>query len=102
LNPDDSANKHISPELNTHGDFVKDVAFSVKDVRGLYKKAIERGAVSVKEPTELKDDKGTVIIATIRTYGDTNHTFVQRDGWTGAFLPGFRATDDTDPLTFIT
>jgi len=102
LNPEDKANKAFSPQLNTHGDFVKDVAFQVKDARALYKKAMERGAVSVQEPTELKDDKGTVIIATIRTYGDTNHTFVQRDGWTGPFLPGFKASDDTDPLSFIT
>ena len=28
-------------------------------------------------------------VATIRTYGETLHTFVQRDGYDGPFLPGF-------------
>jgi hypothetical protein len=30
-------------------------------------KAIERGAKSIKEPYELSDDNGTVILATIQT-----------------------------------
>ena len=37
----------------------------------------------------MKDENGVVIIASVRTYGDTIHTFVQRDGYTGYFLPGF-------------
>jgi len=30
-------------------------------------------------------------MASVKTYGDTIHTFVQRVDFTGAFLPGFRA-----------
>ena len=41
------------------------------------------------------DEHGTVRTASIRTYGETLHTFVQRDGYAGAFLPGFRPVDDT-------
>lgn len=87
--PDASAdiNKHVS----VHGDGVKDVAFIVDDARGIYKKAIERGAKSAKEPVELKDDDGTVITASICTFGDTIHTLIQKSDYNGVFLPGYKA-----------
>jgi 4-hydroxyphenylpyruvate dioxygenase len=74
-----------------HGDGVKDVAFSVDDAVGIYNKAVERGAVSVHPPKTLTDEHGTVIVASVRTYGDTDHTFVQRVDYKGPFLPGFKA-----------
>lgn len=102
LNPDGKTNETMSKDFSKHGDAAKDVAFAVLDAVGLYKKAIERGAISVSEPQEMKDDKGTVIIASIKTYGDCIHSFVQRNDYKGHFLPGFRASDDNDPLSFIT
>ncbi|XJO71723.1 hypothetical protein BDV3_001191 [Batrachochytrium dendrobatidis] len=83
--------------LTLHGDAVKDVAFEVDDVRGIYAKAVGRGARSIREPWEEKDADGTVIMATIGTYGDVEHTFVQRTGYTGRFLPGFVAPS-ADPI----
>jgi len=80
------------------GDGVKDVAFTVDDSAGIFKKAVERGATPVQEPITLKDDDGEVIISSVRTYGDTTHTFVQRDKYNGIFLPGFRAHHLTEPL----
>jgi 4-hydroxyphenylpyruvate dioxygenase len=64
--------------LTKHGDGVKDVAFTVDDSAGIFNKAVSRGAVPVHEPKTIKDDKGEVIISTVKTYGDTTHTFVQR------------------------
>lgn len=87
LNP---GNEEFTRELNLHGDGVKDVAFLVDDSVGIYTKAVSRGAKSVKEPTTLKDDNGTVIISSVQTYGDTIHSFVQRVDYTGPFLPGFK------------
>ncbi|KAL5257329.1 hypothetical protein ACHWQZ_G012305 [Mnemiopsis leidyi] len=87
------------PHLVKHGDAVKDVAFSVEDCRGLYKKAIESGAKSVREPWTESDDNGTMTFATVQTYGDTTHTFVERGGWTGDnFLPGYKLVDTPDPI----
>lgn len=63
-------------QYEKHGDGVKDVAFTVDDAAGIFKKAVERGATPVMEPYELKDDNGTVLMATVKTYGDTTHTFV--------------------------
>ena len=87
LNPGDQA---FGSELERHGDGVKDVAFLVDDATGIYNKAVKRGAKGIKEPEELKDENGSVVIATVQTYGDTFHTFVERRDFKGVFLPGFR------------
>lgn len=83
----------ISSQLAVHGDAVKDVAFSVDDARGCYDKAVARGARSIRAPYELSDKEGTVTLATVATYGDCEHTFVQRTGYTGSFLPGYKAVE---------
>ncbi|KAJ3043925.1 hypothetical protein HDV00_003965 [Rhizophlyctis rosea] len=82
---------------SVHGDAVKDVAFSVDDCRGIWKKAVERGAKSVRDPWEEKDEHGTVLMATIATNYDLHHTFVQRTNYKGAFLPGY-APVPQDPI----
>jgi len=79
--------------LVLHGDGVADIALQVDDVRAAYTLAVERGATGVKGPTALTDDHGIYESATIRAYGDTTHTFVNRDRYRGAFAPGFRAID---------
>ena len=79
----------ISRHVAAHGDGVKDIAITVKDARAAYEAAIARGAKSVREPQESSDNTGRIVKATIATYGDTVHTFVQRDGYRGVFMPGF-------------
>lgn len=69
-------NVEINEHLALHGDGVKDVAFTVDDAAGIYHKAVERGATGVRAPETIKDEHGSVIIASVRTYGDTIHTFV--------------------------
>jgi 4-hydroxyphenylpyruvate dioxygenase len=34
-----------------------------------------------------------VVVSAIETYGDTIHSFVQRDGYTGPYLPGYEPVD---------
>ena len=84
----------VADHVRLHGDGVRDMAFWVDDARDAYAKAIERGAVSVQAPTVLSDDHGSVVIAGIRTYGDTIHSIVERTNYRGPFLPGFRAADN--------
>ena len=39
---------------------------------------------------EETDENGTVRFATIQTYGDVTHTFVDRSRYNGPFLPGYK------------
>jgi 4-hydroxyphenylpyruvate dioxygenase len=87
LNPGDS---EINRRIAQSGDLVHDIAFDVQDCVALYEKAVSRGAASVLSPVEEKDAHGSVIRATIRTgFSDTCHTFIQRNNYTGTFLPGY-------------
>ena len=90
----------IHTHLREHGDAVKDVAFEVDDVRAVYNQAISKGAKSVQPPKVISDKvDGEVVTAVIQTYGDTTHTLIERSGYHGAFLPGYRATGKVeDPL----
>jgi 4-hydroxyphenylpyruvate dioxygenase len=76
-----------------HGDGVKVIALSVPDAGHAYRTAVERGAEGVREPWEESDEHGSVRRATIRAYGDTLHTFVERAGYHGPFLPGYVADE---------
>jgi 4-hydroxyphenylpyruvate dioxygenase len=95
----------IARHIAEHGDGVKTVALSVPDAEEAYRVAVRRGARGLIEPHEESDEHGTVRLATIATYGETVHTFVQRDGYEGAFLPGFERADEaresTDHFTGI-
>ncbi len=79
----------ISEHHHRHGDGVKVIALSVPDTDYAYRTAVERGAESVTAPHDATDEHGTVRLAAIATYGDTVHTFVERSGYKGTFLPGY-------------
>jgi 4-hydroxyphenylpyruvate dioxygenase len=79
----------ISAHVARHGDGVRDIAFWVDDARDAFAKAVARGATPVHEPRVLQDDDGEVVLAAIRTYGDTIHSIVERRNFRGLFMPGF-------------
>jgi 4-hydroxyphenylpyruvate dioxygenase len=91
-----------SPRLIRHGDGVQDIALEVDDVDSAYHHAVSRGAVGVREPQRLEDEFGVFQTATIRAYGDTLHSFVNRDNYRGVFAPGYRPIDPErySPTTF--
>ncbi|MDX2123104.1 MAG: 4-hydroxyphenylpyruvate dioxygenase [Gemmatimonadota bacterium] len=86
LHPDSPIAEHH----RQHGDGVRDLALWVDDCRASFAYAMAHGAVAVQEPTVLSDDQGEVVLAAIRTYGDTVHSLVERRNYRGLFLPGFR------------
>jgi 4-hydroxyphenylpyruvate dioxygenase len=79
----------IARHLAEHGDGVKVVALAVPDAEDAYRVAVRRGARGLVEPHEEADEHGAVRLATIATYGETVHTFVERHAFEGPFLPGF-------------
>ncbi len=87
----------IAQHIQLHGDGVRVIALWVDDARQAWYETTSRGAVSVEEPHIVSDEQGTAVLASIRTYGDTIHTFVERSGYLGPFLPGFR-TVASDPV----
>jgi 4-hydroxyphenylpyruvate dioxygenase len=85
LGPEHEVSKHVLK----HGDGVKVLALWVDDARAAFEKAVSRGAKAAIAPQTYSDEQGEVTVASIHTYGDTLHTFVERSAYNGAFLPGF-------------
>jgi len=80
-----------------HGDGVRTIALSVPDVDHAHDEAVRRGARSIEVPNVVSDEHGQVHRASIATYGDTLHTFIDRSEYDGPFLPGFEARDAHTP-----
>ncbi len=79
----------IAEHVQRHGDGVKVLALWVDDAAAAHRETVKRGAVSVAEPLTRSDEFGSVVTSSIKTYGDTIHTFVERKNYTGPFLPGY-------------
>jgi 4-hydroxyphenylpyruvate dioxygenase len=94
LSPDHEVSKHVLQ----HGDGVKVLALWVDDAQKAFDTAVERGAEPAAEPVTMEDEFGTVTVASIHTYGDTLHTFVERNNYTGPFMPGFVAKESPFPV----
>lgn len=87
--------------LWVHGDSVQDIAFEVDDVEATYRAAVAKGAEGAVEPTYHEDENGLFVHAAIHTYGDTVHSFINRDQYRGLFAPGFAplTPDRYNPIT---
>lgn len=81
----------VGAHIDKHGDGVKTIALWVDDAKAAFEETTKRGAVAVKEPYTVDSKDGKVVFASIKTYGDTVHTFVERKAYNGVFLPGFEA-----------
>jgi 4-hydroxyphenylpyruvate dioxygenase len=79
----------IAAHVRLHGDGVRDLSVQVSDARAAYAAALDRGATGLRPPEVVGDDEGEIVVATLATYGETQHTFIQRDGYRGRFMPGF-------------
>jgi 4-hydroxyphenylpyruvate dioxygenase len=84
----------ISDHVKRHGDGVHDVALRVPDAEEAYRVALERGATGVAEPQVVEDDYGKIVTASIATYGETLHSLVSREDYSGPFFPGFQSVED--------
>jgi 4-hydroxyphenylpyruvate dioxygenase len=86
LFPDSAISEHVKK----HGDGVKVLALWVDDAEKALDETLKRGA-KLAAPLEVhQDSNGEVRTASIHTYGETIHTFVERKNYGGVFLPGFQ------------
>lgn len=81
----------MSEHISKHGDGVRVLALMVDDAEKSYYETMSRGAQSHTIPQTHSDEFGEVKTASIHTYGDTIHTFVERNNYRGPFLPGYKA-----------
>ena len=93
LGPENEMAEHVK----LHGDGVKTIALRVDDATRSYHEATKRGAQGVLEPVVSKDDYGMVKTSSIAIYGDTVLSFVERQDYKGAFLPGYRSLETNMP-----
>jgi 4-hydroxyphenylpyruvate dioxygenase len=94
LGPEHEVAQHVL----RHGDGVKVLALWVGDARDAFEKAVARGAQAAAAPQVLEDEHGQVVLASIHTYGETLHTFVERKHYEGAFMPGFQPRASLMPV----
>ncbi|HEV7331442.1 MAG TPA: 4-hydroxyphenylpyruvate dioxygenase [Flavisolibacter sp.] len=80
----------MADHIYRHGDGVKVLALRVDDATSAWEETTKRGGRSYLEPQRLQDSHGEVVLSGIHTYGDTVHLFVERKGYNGPFMPGYR------------
>ncbi len=80
----------ISDHVMRHGDGVKILALWVDDATKSFEETVQRGAKIYMQPKTMKDEYGEVTMSGIYTYGETVHLFVERNNYTGPFLPGYQ------------
>jgi 4-hydroxyphenylpyruvate dioxygenase len=85
-NPEHPISKHVLK----HGDGVKVLALWVDDAEKSLNETVKRGAKIAIPLKTSTNQHGEVKTASIYTYGETIHTFVERKNYNGPFLPGFR------------
>jgi len=86
MGPDHPVSEHV----HRHGPGVHDVAILVPDAEAAFEIALERGAEAAAKPHVVEDARGRAVFSAIQAYGDTIHSFVERDG----DLPGFEPRPD--------
>jgi 4-hydroxyphenylpyruvate dioxygenase len=85
LHPDTEISRHV----DKHGDGVKFLSLGVDDAQAAFEATVARGARPHQEPQVHQDVHGRVVTASIHTYGDTVHRFVERKDYQGLFMPGY-------------
>jgi len=95
------SDSEIANHVLRHGDGVKVMALWVDDAEKSFYETVNRGATPAAPPRVLNDDYGEVVVASINTYGDTIHTFVERKHYKGVFMPGYEPRKNNVPTSSV-
>ena len=87
------ARTDLARHVAAHGDGVIDLAIGVPSAPAAFEYAVSHGARPIDEPHVEEDEHGKVVLASIATYGDTQHTLVERSDYPGPYLPGYVAAE---------
>lgn len=80
----------VREHVRIHGDSVKDIAFAVDDAAQTFAEVVRRGASPVLPPTVFEQNGTRVVKATVKAFGDTVHSFIERHGTCARFLLGYQ------------
>jgi 4-hydroxyphenylpyruvate dioxygenase len=95
------SDSEIANHVLRHGDGVKVMALWVDDAEKSFYETVNRGATPAAPPRVLNDEHGEVVVASINTYGDTIHTFVERKHYKGVFMPGYEPRKNNVPTSSV-
>jgi 4-hydroxyphenylpyruvate dioxygenase len=84
----------VASFVTAHGDGVKRWAARVTDVKKAFSMAVEKGAIPITQPRELKDEEGFITEAAIKLYDDAELVFINYDNYNGIFKPGYKPYED--------
>ena len=88
------SNNFINDWVVKHGDGIYNVAFKVDSVKSAYNGCLKRGAT----PNDIKiinnKENGIYEAASIKSYGECIHTFVNRKKFKGVWAPKFITVDE--------
>ena len=91
-----SSKSNMSNWLNKHGDGIYDIAFSVADAFDAHRSCLSRGAISVDDNIVYSGDDGVYNKHSIKTYGDTIHSFIEDSNYSGCWAPNFTNINSED------
>jgi 4-hydroxyphenylpyruvate dioxygenase len=74
-----SGANEVSEHLRVHGEGIADVAFLVRGVDALFRRATAAGATPLAAPRTVPLGAGQARVACLRSCGDLSHTLVERD-----------------------
>lgn len=80
----------IAKHVYLRGDGVKNIALTTNDIETCFASAVTNGAIPITEPVLHKDNDKVLYKAEVKTFGDTIHTFIQRQREDSFFLPNFQ------------
>jgi len=72
-----------------HGDGVKDIAFLTNNVEAQFELAVHSGHQPILKPTTYTINNEIISKATVSSFGEITHTFIQRTSKTNPTLPFF-------------
>jgi len=87
------ADNEIADHIYKHGDGVKVIALKVDDAKRAWEETTKRGVKSYLDPVSLNDETGEIVMSGIHIYGETVHVFIDRNNYSGVFMPGYRKWD---------
>jgi 4-hydroxyphenylpyruvate dioxygenase len=96
-----NAHHPIAHQVAKHGDGVKDIALRVDNVVAAFTQLTQRGALPILEPEIQEDEQGKFIKATIRAFGDTVHSLIERHNYQGTFAPDYQKVHNPPPAQSI-